>query len=97
MHKRLMLGCLAIAGMIIIPSFIFNKPIIALIGVAFDFLPLFFGWVKKLFSFEYSVVVIITYIFFIIWLFGPRLVFARILFAELWFITIIMRLDTSSV
>ena len=96
MDKKLILGCSVIAGMIIIPSVTFNKPIIALIGVAFDFLPLIFGWIKKSFSYESFIVIIVTYIFFIIWLFGPRLAFARILFAELWFITIIMRLDAVS-
>ncbi len=97
MNKKLVLGCLVIAGMIIVPSVIFNKPIIALIGAVFDFLPLIFGWIRKSFSYESFIMIIITYIFFIIWLFAPRLVFARILFAELWFVTIIIRLDAGSI
>jgi len=99
MGKKLTLICITIAGLIIIPSIVFNKPIIALIGVVFDFLPLIFGWTKKFLKelsspLSYSVLVIITYLFFIIWLFGPRLLFARVLFAEIWFMTVITRLDT---
>jgi hypothetical protein len=96
--KKLTLFCILIAGIFIIPSLVFNKPIIALIGVIFDLLPLIFGWIKKAaitisFPVAFGVVIAFTYLFFIIWLFGPRILTMRILFGEFWFLTVIARLE----
>lgn len=96
--KELTLFCILIAGIFIIPSLVFNKPIIALIGVIFDLLPLIFGWLKKAaittsFPVAFGVVIAFTYLFFIIWLFGPRILTMRILFGEFWFLTVIARLE----
>ncbi len=97
-EKKLTLFCILIAGLFIIPSLIFNKPIIALIGVVFDFLPLIFGWLKKAvitisFPVAFGVVIAFTYLFFVIWLFGPRILTMRILFGEFWFLTVIARIE----
>ena len=46
-ERKLTLGCIALAGIIIIPSVLFNKPVIALLGVIIDVLPMIFGWFKK--------------------------------------------------
>ncbi len=96
--KKLTLFAILIAGVFIIPALIFNKPIIALIGVIFDFMPLLFGWVRKAaitisFPVAFGVVIAFTYLFFIIWLFGPRILTARILFGEFWFLTVIARAE----
>ena len=97
MDRKITLVCIFIAGLFIIPALVFNLPIIALLGVIADFLPLMFGWLKKAFvmlSFPvaFGIVVFFTYLFFIVWLFGPRLVSMRILFGEFWFLTVIARL-----
>ncbi len=97
-EKKLTLLCILIAGIFIIPALVFNKPIIALIGIICDFLPIIFGWMKKAaitvsFPVVFGVVIAFTYLFFVIWLFGPRLLTMRILFGEFWFLTVIARLE----
>ena len=97
MDRKITLVCIFIAGLFIIPALVFNLPIIALLGVIADFLPLMFGWIKKIFVMQsfpvtFGIVVFFTYLFFIVWLFGPRLVSMRILFGEFWFLTVIARL-----
>jgi hypothetical protein len=97
-ERKLTLGCIALAGIIIIPSVLFNKPVIALLGVIIDVLPMIFGWFKKAmmtmsFPTAYGIIISFTYLLFIIWLFGPRVISARILFSEFWFLSIIARIE----
>jgi hypothetical protein len=97
MDRKITLVCIFIAGLFIIPALVFNLPIIALLGVIADVLPLLFGWIKKAFvmmSFPvaFTIVVFFTYLFFVVWLFGPRITSMRILFGEFWFLTVIARI-----
>lgn len=97
-ERKLVLGCMAIAGIIIVPSILFNKPIIALFGVIIDFLPMLFGWLKKAmitisFPTAFGIIIILTYLLFISWLFIPRVIALRTLFAEFWFLSIIARIE----
>ena len=95
-EKKLTLLCIAVSSFIIIPSILFNKPIIALLGLIIDFLPTIFGWVRKAittvsFPLAYTITVIFAYLIFLIWLFAPRVVAARVLFSEFWFLSVIAR------
>ena len=97
-EKKLVLGCMAVAGIIIVPSILFNKPIIALLGVIIDFLPMLFGWFKKAmitisFPTAFGIIIALTYLLFIAWLFVPRALVLRTLFAEFWFLSIIARIE----
>ncbi len=95
-NQLITLICVAIAGLIFIPSVIFAMPLIALFGAFFDWLPLFTGWMKtghivnKLLLILHTVVTIIAYIFFVVWVImkGNRLM--GFTFLEIWWIAVIL-------
>ncbi|NIA11628.1 MAG: hypothetical protein GWP10_18385 [Nitrospiraceae bacterium] len=97
-ERKLTLGCMAFAGLIIIPSILFNKPIIALFGIIIDILPMVFGWFRRAmmsisFPVAFGIIAIFGYLFFVIWLFAPRVIALRTLFAEFYFLSVIARIE----
>ncbi len=95
--KRLTLLCVAIAGLIFLPSVIINKPVFGLIAAFFDWLPLFTGWMRfsegKKIPYLHIVLTIIAYVFFIVWLFIPTSNFARFSFIMVWFLAVLSGAD----
>ena len=95
-NQMLTMGCVALAGLIFIPSVIFSVPLYALIGAFFDWLPLFTGWMKtgglvsKTLLIFHTVVTIIAYTFFVVWIVtkGNRLM--GFIFLEIWWIAVIL-------
>ncbi len=87
--------CVMIAGLIFIPTVIFSTPLFALIGAFFDWLPLFTGWMKtggllnKTLLILHTVITIVAYVFFVIWIFtgGNRLM--GFTFLEIWWIAVV--------
>lgn len=95
--KRLTLLCVAVAGLIFIPSVIVNKPIYGLIAAFFDWLPLFTGWMKfteeKNIPHLHITLTLIAYAFFIVWLFIPASSMARYGFILIWFLAVLSGAD----
>ncbi len=95
--KRLTLLCVAVAGLIFLPSVIINKPIYSLIAAFFDWLPLFTGWMRfsetKKIPYLHITLTVIAYIFFIVWLFIPTSNFARFSFIMIWFLAVLSGAD----
>jgi hypothetical protein len=96
--KKLTLLCVAIAGLIFIPSVIVNKPIYGLIAAFFDWLPLFTGWMrysdeKNKTPYLHITLTLIAYAFFIVWLFIPGSAMARYGFILIWFLAVLSGTD----
>jgi hypothetical protein len=91
--KRLTLLCVAIAGLIFIPSVIFNKPLYGIVAAFFDWLPLFTGWMRFTESHKppvaHIILTVVAYILFIAWLIMPHLNFARVSFLMVWFLAVV--------
>ena len=96
MRKKqfLTMGCVMIAGLIFIPSVLFNMPYIALIGAFFDWLPLPTGWMKsggkinKTLLLIHIVVTLAAYLFYVVWLFNPHTFIFRFIFLEIWWLAV---------
>jgi len=95
MRKQMLtMLCVALAGLIFIPTIFFNQPIFALIGAFFDWLPLPTGWMKagreinRTFLRLHVTVTLISYAIFVEWLVtGTATVgFA---FLEVWWVAVI--------
>ncbi|MGB9695097.1 MAG: hypothetical protein ACP5SB_02325 [Caldisericaceae bacterium] len=97
--KRLTLACVAIAGLIFIPSVIFDKPLYGLIAAFFDWLPLFTGWMRYTDSHKppvaHIILTVAAYLLFIGWLSVPALHFARTAFLMVWFLAVVVGADIS--
>lgn len=95
--KRLTLLCVAVAGLIFLPSVIINKPMYGLIAAFFDWLPLFTGWMKfsetDKIPYLHIILTLIAYVFFIVWLFIPTSDFARLSFIMIWFLAVLSGAD----
>ena len=95
-NKLFTMGCVTIAGLVFIPTVIFSIPVFALIGAFFDWLPLFTGWMKtggaanKLLIIFHTIVTIIAYGFFVVWILmkGNRLI--GFTFLEIWWVAVII-------
>ncbi len=92
--RKLTMLCVAIAGLIFIPTVYFNMPFFALIGAFFDWLPLPTGWMKfggkvdKNFLYLHIATTLIAYVFFVTWLLlGYGIV--GIIFLEIWWIAVV--------
>ncbi len=95
--KRLTLLCVAVAGLIFLPSVITNKPVYGLIAAFFDWLPLFTGWMRfsdsKKIPYLHIALTVIAYVFFVVWLFVPVSNFARFSFIMIWFLAVLSGAD----
>ncbi len=86
--------CVGIAGLIFIPSVFFNRPILALIGAFFDWLPLPTGWMKgsgainETFQKLHVAATLAAYAVFVLWLITGtgNIGFA---FLEIWWMAVI--------
>ncbi len=91
--------CVVIAGLLFIPSVIFNLKVLWVIGAIFDWLPLPTGWMK----FErkigsdvlkwvkiHVILTVAAYAIALLWIFGGwNSLFARFLFLEVWWLAVI--------
>ena len=92
--QKLTMLCVTLAGLIFIPSVFFNKPLFALIGAFFDWLPLPAGWMKagkdinRTFLKLHVVVTLIAYVIFVAWLIKGAATIG-FTFLEIWWLAVI--------
>ena len=92
--ERLTMLCVAIAGLIFIPTVFFNVPIFALVGAFFDWLPLPTGWMKaereihQGFLRLHVIVTLLAYAIFAAWLI-TRTATIGFAFLEVWWVAVI--------
>ena len=92
--QTLTMLCVALAGLIFIPAVFFNRPIFALAGAFFDWLPLPTGWMKAgreingTFLKLHVAVTLAAYAVFAAWLFtgSAGVGFA---FLEVWWVAVV--------
>lgn len=86
--------CVALAGLIFIPSVFFNVPLFALAGAFFDWLPLPTGWMRfgsglNRTMFRLHVATTLTaYAIFVVWL-ATGAATAGVAFLEIWWMAVI--------
>ena len=91
--QKLTMLCVALAGLIFIPSVFFNKPLFALIGAFFDWLPLPTGWMKaekeinRTFLKLHVVATLIAYVIFVVWLIKGAAIIG-FAFLEIWWLAV---------
>ncbi len=95
MKKRIAtLLCVAIAGLIFIPTVFFNRPLFALFGAFFDWLPLPTGWMKaqggtnRTFMKLHLIITLVAYAVFAAWLVSGSAT-AGFAFLEIWWMAVI--------
>ncbi|MBO8175583.1 MAG: hypothetical protein H0Z18_10025 [Thermococcus sp.] len=93
-RQKLTMICVTLAGLIFIPSVFFNKPLFALVGAFFDWLPLPTGWMKaekeinRTFLKLHVIATLIAYVIFIAWLI-KGLAIVGFAFLEVWWLAVI--------
>lgn len=86
--------CVAIAGLIFIPAVFLNKPLVALIGAFFDWLPLPAGWMKtekesnQLFLRLHIIATVTAYLMFVAWII-KGIATLGLAFLEIWWMAVI--------
>ncbi len=86
--------CVAIAGLVFIPTVVFNEPYLALVGAFFDWLPLPTGWMKssrkinRTFLKLHIVVTLVAYATFVAWL-VTGLHVVGFSFLEVWWVAVV--------
>jgi len=92
--RKITMLCVAIAGLIFVPTVYFNYPLFALIGAFFDWLPLPTGWMRfggkinKKYLYLHISTTLIAYVFFIAWLvLGLGLL--GFIFLEIWWVAVV--------
>jgi len=92
--QKLTMLCAALAGLIFIPTVFFNKPLFALIGAFFDWLPLPTGWMKaekeinRTFLKLHVAVTLMAYAIFVVWLI-KGIATVGIAFLEIWWLAVV--------
>ncbi len=92
--QQITMFCVMLAGLIFIPTVFFNKPLLALTGAFFDWLPLPTGWMKagkdinRKFLKLHIIATAIAYIVFIAWII-ERNATTGFIFLEIWWTAVI--------
>ncbi len=98
--------CVAIAGLIFIPSVLWGVKWPIVVGAFFDWLPLPTGWMKaggepskttKTWVFIHVVLTLVAYAFAILWLAGVwNSIMVRFLFIEIWWLAVMAGVKLTS-
>ncbi|NJE41783.1 hypothetical protein [Thermococcus sp. GR6] len=93
-NQQFTMLCVALAGLIFIPTVFFNQPLFALIGAFFDWLPLPTGWMKsdrkvnRTFLKLHVAVTLMAYAIFVAWL-ATGTATVGFAFFEVWWVAVI--------